>query len=137
MADTIRVESADLLELSLKFEAMKAGTSEMEDSVFRDAADLVASRSRGKVPIGPSEGGHAVSSIMALDGNVMEGGADFPYMGWLDFGGSVGIKNMVFRPYIGRGRFIWATLGDDRERLDRMYQDGLADLARRSGLDVE
>jgi hypothetical protein len=116
---------------------MRTGLPETMRSTTDDAADKVATWTKIGFPLGPADGGHAISSIKASRGTVSEGGARFPYVGFLDFGGRVGIHGAIFRPFIGRGRYLWASLGDHKEQVDRIFAEGLTRLARNSGMDVD
>jgi hypothetical protein len=112
--------------------ALKAG--------FKEAAELIVADAKPKVPTGPPAGGHAVRSIRpsstASRVSVSEGGARFPYMAWLDFGGKVGPNNSVTRPFRKTGRYIWSSFADRHaEVLDRV-DEAVADAARQAGLDV-
>lgn len=104
------------------------------------AAKIVVDNARPRVPLGPGVGGHAVDSIRALStqssSRVAEGGARYPYMPWLDFGG-------IIRPYPGqekhrahikKGRFIWAAFADHHEEVLHELDKALRDLARDAGL---
>lgn len=105
------------------------------------AARMIARDARGKVPLGPAEGGHARSSVVAqmtsIGPQVTGGGSRFPYFGWLDFGGRVGINDSVFRPFLKTGRYIWRSYADSALRVRLIMRDELADGARRSGLEVD
>jgi hypothetical protein len=108
---------------------------------FRDAASLIASTAKPKVPVGPAAGGHATSSIKAsLSGTkvqVSEGGSRYRYMPWLDFGGRVGPNRSVVRPFRKKGRYIWAAFSDRHDEVLEKIQDTINDAARSAGLEVE
>lgn len=104
------------------------------------AAQIVVNTAKPRVPIGPGIGGHAVSSIKAAStqtaARVSEGGKRFPYMPWLDFGGRVGPKRSVKRPFIKQGRYIWAAFADKRDEIEDVLEKGIVDVARNAGLEV-
>lgn len=112
--------------------ALKAG--------FREAADLIVADAKPRVPTGPAAGGHAIRSIRpsstASRVSVSEGGARFPYMPWLDFGGKVGPNNSVTRPFRKTGRYIWASFADRHDEVLDRVDEAIADSARQAGLDV-
>ena len=106
------------------------------------AAEIVVTTAKPRVPIGPGRGGHAVSSIKKASTQtsvrVSEGSARFPYMPWLDFGGTINkhTATPTKRPFMKTGRYIWAAFAENRQQVIDTYQDELAALAREAGVDV-
>lgn len=104
------------------------------------AAQIVVDEAKPRVPIGPGIGGHAVTSIKAAStrtaARVSEGGKRFPYMPWLDFGGRVGPKRSVKRPFIKQGRYIWAAFADKRDEIEDVLEKAIVQVARDAGLEV-
>lgn len=101
-----------------------------------ESANLVAKAARGRVPIGPAAGGHAISSVKADGSQVTGGGPRFPYFGWLDFGGNVGKNNSVHRPFMKTGRIIWFSYSVNRGQVENQMTDAVVSAARFSGLEV-
>jgi hypothetical protein len=105
------------------------------------SAQIVVDDAKPRVPLGPGRGGHAKSSIKAAStrtaARVRAGGKRFPYFPWLDFGGSVGPQKSNHRPFIKRGRYVWAAFADNRERVEGELRDQLARIARESGSGVK
>jgi hypothetical protein len=106
--------------------------------VFNDAADLVASGARRLVP---SRSGRARGSVRVLStqraARVAGGSARAPYYPFLDFGGSVGRKGSVRRPFLKDGRYIYATYGRRRDEFRKLLERGLVKLVRDAGLEIE
>ena len=126
----------------------------------KKAANIVVRSARPRVPVGPAVGGHAAVSIKPRATqkgvSVVEGGNKFPYMPWLDFGGTIyprgaithggriresadfgtGRQQAIHRPYLKRGRYVWAAFGDNKSEVMDTYQNALGDAARRAGLEV-
>jgi hypothetical protein len=104
------------------------------------AAEIVVNEARPRVPIGPGIGGHAKNSIKVASTRtavrVSAGGARFPYYPWLDFGGRVGRKRSVRRPFLKSGRYIWKAFDDRRADVERELAEQLENLARTSGIEV-
>lgn len=104
------------------------------------AAEVVVEDAKPRVPTGPGRGGHAKSSIKAAStrtaARVRAGGKRFPYYPWLDFGGAVGRNDSVKRPFLKEGRYIYASYGDNRGRVEDILRVELADIARSSGAGV-
>lgn len=104
------------------------------------AASLVVEEARPRVPIGPGKGGHAKSSLRAAStqsaARVRGGGKRFPYYPWLDFGGRVGPKKSIKRPFHKDGRYIWRAFADNRARVQHELRDALVAVARSSGVEA-
>lgn len=107
------------------------------------AADIVVSEARPRVPLGPGKGGHAKSSIRKASTSsavrVSEGGPRFPYMPWLDFGGTVNkhTARPTKRPFKKTGRYVWAAFAENRQLVIDTYEDELVTLAREAGVEVD
>lgn len=134
----IRVEGDT--ELAAKLKRAARATPDEVRRIGLDIADMIAAFARRKVPIGPGRDGHVKSSIEGkirrnlpvVDG----GGPGWPYYGWLEFGGRVGINRSVFRDKEPDGRYIYPTVRERAAEIDRQMQDGLDDLMRRYGIGV-
>lgn len=107
-----------------------------------EAAAIVVRVAKPRVPIGPPRGGHASESIRAASTQssvgVAEGSAKYPYMPWLDFGGTINkhTGHPTHRPFLKHGRYIWAAFAEHKGEVLDKYQRCLADAARTSGLRV-
>lgn len=106
-----------------------------------EAADLIVAQARPRVPTGPGKGGHARSSVRAkstrTSARVAGGGKKYPYYAWLDFGGKVGKNRSVRRPFIKEGRYIWKAFADQRSKVEEVMVDGLIEVARSAGVEVD
>jgi hypothetical protein len=105
------------------------------------AADIVAAYAKQPVPMGPARGGHAVTSIKAkstrTEARVQGGGAKYAYYPWLDFGGRVGPKKSVRRPFIKSGRYIYPAYTNNKEEIYNKLIQSLIDVAKAAGVEVE
>lgn len=103
-----------------------------------NAAEMIVSKAKPLVPLGPGIGGHARDSLRAQKGpkgpEAIGGGPRFPYYPWLDFGGRVGINRSVKRPFIREGRFIWPTYNKHEADIEDMMRDELIDVLKKAGL---
>jgi hypothetical protein len=93
------------------------------------------------VPRVPRLTGRAAASVKAKssqrESRVAIGGRRAPYMPWLDFGGEGKIKGRpAARPFIRKGRFLYAGLDATHEDVTKIMERGLNDLARQAGLEV-
>jgi hypothetical protein len=117
--------------------SMEDGLQKELRVVLNAAADLVIADARPKIP---RRTGAAAASLKARSGQreakIQAGGSKAPYFGWLDYGGRVGPAKSVSRPFIRGGRYIYPAFSRNRAKVTDVMVDGLADLARRSGLAV-
>lgn len=134
----IRVEGDQALAARLK--AANRAAPEAVKKIGLDIADMIAAFARRKVPIGPGRNGHVKSTI---EGKVRRGlpvvdggGPGWPYYGWLEFGGHVGINRSVAREKRVEGRYIYPTVRERHAQIDDLMNEGLADLMRRHGIEV-
>lgn len=67
---------------------------------------------------------------------VREGSNKVPYVPWLDFGGRVGPKRSVRRPFYGDGRYLYVGLYANRQVITDRLAEELISLCRQAGLDV-
>jgi len=109
--------------------------------VGNDAAKLVVADAQPKVPLGPGRKGHARDSIKVRSTQtavrVAEGGNRYPYMPWLDFGGTIRQRRRkIRRPFRYEGRYIWSSWDGKQDEARQLLADGLAALATDAGLDV-
>ena len=115
MADRVDVEVSGIPELLGHLAALQRTEHDALDTVIGDAADATADRARTRMPLGPAAGGHLRGSVEVdraegLAATVHHGGARYPYAGWLEFGGHVGRRHAVHRPWIPRGRYLYPAL---------------------------
>lgn len=106
-----------------------------------EAANIIVNDAQPKVPVGPGRGGHAASSIRASStqnaARVTGGGKKYPYYPWLDFGGRVGKRKSVSRPFMKTGRYIWKSFDDNSDRVRERLTEALIDVARQAGVEVD
>lgn len=134
----IRVEGDT--ELAARLKRANRAVPDQVKKIGLDIADMIAAFARRKVPLGPGRGGHVKSSI---EGKVRRGlpvvdggGPGWPYYGWLEFGGRVGINRSVFREKVPDGRYIVPTVVERRAQIEDLMEEGMNDLFRRYGIEV-
>lgn len=100
-------------------------------------ASIVVDAARPKIPV---KTGKARRSIKAKSTRtavrVSAGGKKVPYYGWLDFGGSTGIKRSVRRPFLEEGRYIYPAYSASRNEVLEAMVSAYTTVARDAGLDV-
>lgn len=105
------------------------------------AGKLIVDWAVPRVPIGPGRGGHAASSIKTkstrTEARVSGGGKRYPYYPWLDFGGRVGRRRSVKRPFMRSGRYIYEGYAQRYEDVQAALLKALLDVARDAGVEVD
>ena len=107
--------------------------------IFNEATGVVIDWA---VPRIPKRSGRAAGSVKARssqrDARVAIGGRRAPYMPWLDFGGEGKRKGRPSaRPFIRKGRYLYAGLDATRDDVQRIMVEGLAALAAGAGLEMD
>jgi len=104
---------------------------------FNQAAKLLIDRARPKIP---RRTGAAAKSLKAASTQtavrIAVGGDKARYYPWLDFGGRVGRRRSVQRPFIKQGRYLYPTLTEVRPDIVRMASAALEATAKAAGLEV-
>jgi len=92
-------------------------------------------------PLIPRKTGAAAKSLKARSTQkavrIAVGGRRAPYYPWLDFGGKVGRKNSVERPFYKEGRYLYPTLRKHKDDFTDIMQGAILGVARDAGLDVD
>lgn len=101
---------------------------------FNDAADIVVSDARPRVP---KRRGRARASVKARStqtaARVVGGSRRVPYYPWLDFGGRIRSGN---RPFLTNGRYIYNSFFRKRDEFEDAMVDALVTVGRQAGLEV-
>jgi hypothetical protein len=136
VAEPIRIEG-----LREFLRAVKRANADLPKAVRlagNAAADIVVRTAKPRVP---QRTGRAAGTIRARstqsEARVAAGGARVPYYPWLDFGGRVGRNHATKRPFIKKGRYIWAAYADHIPQIQETMAESLADVARQAGLGVD
>lgn len=136
MAEAIKIDGLDQFVRNLR--KLDQNLPKALRVAFNDAAQIVIEYARPKIPV---RSGRAARTLRAQSTRtavrVTAGGKRAPYYPWLDFGGRVGRKKSVKRPFIGDGRYLYAGLHAERERIHQATVDALLDAARSAGIEVD
>jgi hypothetical protein len=104
-----------------------------------EAAGIVVDWARPRIPLGKT--GRTRRSLRATStqsaSKVTGGGARVPWYGWLDFGGRVGRKRSVVRPFLPNGRYIYRGYQLHKDDIRQAYEDALVRLVEESGVSVD
>lgn len=134
-ADAIQIQG--LKEFRAAILATEAGMTGAVRIALNEAVALVVTNAKGRAPV---RTGAARNTIKASStGNyarVSEGGGSVAYMGWLDYGGKVGIHKSVDRPFIPTGRILYPAFRAERTATLDLVNGSIAKLARSHGLAV-
>lgn len=135
--DAVRIEGLREFQRGLK--ALDKDLPKALRLAFNEAADIVVDDARPRVT---SRTGRARGTVKARStqtaARVVGGGNRAPYYPWLDFGGRVGRRRSVKRPFLKNGRYIYNAYFKARDagRFQDALQDGLLDVARQAGIEV-
>jgi hypothetical protein len=103
-----------------------------------EGAQLIVDYAAPRVP---RKSGRAAGSIKArstrTESRVQGGSKRVPYYPWLDFGGKVGPKRSVHRPFIREGRYLYPALSANYDRFAELLTEKLIEVARQAGVEVE
>jgi hypothetical protein len=105
--------------------------------ILNDAVGLVLDWARPRVP---SRTGRARGSLKARssqrEARAAIGGRKAPYMPWLDFGGEGRAAGRpAARPFIRKGRYLYAGLDAKRDDVTEVMSRGMTVLAESAGLE--
>lgn len=138
MAEPIRIEG--LREFSRNLRKLDNDLPKALRVAMNQGAELVIGEATPGIP---SRTGRARKSVRKASTRtqvrVTGGGKRAPYYPWLDFGGRVGRRRSIARPFIADGRYIYSAYFGLRSagRFEEVLTDALLDVARQAGLEVE
>lgn len=136
MPDAIKIDG--LSEFVRNLRKVDADLGKSVRIALNQAADVVVGYARPRIP---RRSGRAAATLKAQSTRtavrVTEGSRRAPYVPWLDFGGRVGRKRSVIRPFLKDGRFIYAAYFDHKDEFVEVLETALVDLVRQAGFDVD
>ena len=138
MAEPIRVDG--LAQFSRNLKKLDSEAPKALRLALNEAADVVVSDAKPRVP---RRTGKAQASIKARSTRtavrVQEGGTRASYMPWLDFGGRVGRRRSVKRPFLKDGRYLYRSYFDKRNsgEFQQVLTRALLGVAAQAGVVVD
>lgn len=138
MADPIRISG--LREFTRDLKKLDGDLPKAVRVALNEAADVVVSGAKPKIP---RRTGRAAATVKAASTRtlvrVAAGGKRAPYYPWLDFGGRVGRRRSVRRPFLKEGRYLYPAYFAAKEsgELEQVMQRALLEVASQAGVDVE
>jgi hypothetical protein len=132
---TAEVRIRGLREFQRNLKALDANLPKALRIAFNEAADVIVSEARPRVP---SRTGRAKGTVKARStrtkSRVVGGGRRAPYYPWLDFGGR--IPRGPRRPFLERGRYIYRAYDRNKGEYAEMLEKALTQVARDAGVEV-
>lgn len=111
MAEPIKIEGLNEFVRNLK--KIDRDLPKMVRVAFNESADVVVADARPRVA---KRSGRARGSVRSRStqrfARVSGGGGRAPHYPWLDFGGRVGRRGTVRRPFLKEGRYIYRSYHD-------------------------
>jgi hypothetical protein len=133
--DPIKV--AGLAEFNRNLRKLNSDLPKALRLAHNEAAQIIVDYAKPKVP---RKSGRAAASVKAkstrTESRVQGGSKRVPYYPWLDFGGRVGPKRSVHRPFIKQGRYLYPALGANYDKFADLLTEKLIDVAREAGVEV-
>jgi hypothetical protein len=103
-----------------------------------EAAQLIVNWAEPRVP---RKTGRAAGTLKArstrTESRVQGGSKRAPYYPFLEFGGKVGRKGSVRRPFIREGRYIYPALSANYDKFADLLTEKLIEVAKAAGVEVE
>lgn len=110
--------------------------------VLRLASKRISTATRRKVPRKSGKARMSVQPRAESDGaSIHIGGAKAPYYMFLDFGGTTGRGHrrggggVIKRPFIADGRYLYPTIGEERDDVNRDVTEAVEALIAKHRLD--
>src|SRR5262245_43715055 len=136
MADPIKIDGLDVFVRNLK--TLDAELPKTVRTAMNAAAGVVVDYARPRIP---KRSGRAARSLRVAStqkaAKVRAGGARAPYFPWLDFGGRVGRRKSVARPFRKDGRYIYAGYFTKQAEFRELLEGGVLDTVRAAGIEVD
>lgn len=138
MATVDPIKITGLLEFRRNLRKLDSNLPKALRLANNEAAQIVVDWAQPKVP---RKTGRAARSVRAkstgTQARVEGGGKRVPWYPWLDFGGRVGPKRSVKRPFDSEGRYIFPGYHHNRDQVHDVLVDALIGVARDAGVEVD
>lgn len=132
--DGLKIEVDGLKPLLKALRRTETGLQKEMRPAWNRAAQLLVDEAK---PLVPRRSGTAAGTLRAAstqkEARVKAGGRKAPYYPWLDFGGRVGRKKSVKRPFKREGRYLYPALRRVRPQIIEAAAKEVRDIARKAG----
>jgi len=136
MAEPIKIDGLSQFRANLR--ALDRSLPRTLRLAFNEAADIVASDARPRVP---ARSGRARATVKVKStqsyARVAGGSGKASYYPWLDFGGRVGRNKSVKRQFLKDGRYIYYSYNRNRDRFRQVLEESLTATAVQAGFEVD
>jgi hypothetical protein len=133
MIDPIKIEG--LAEFNRSLRKLDTDLPKALRLANNDAAEIVSGAAKPKVARRSGRaGGSLKTRSTRTEARVSGGSKRVPYYAWLDFGGRVGRRNSVRRPFIKSGRYIYPAFAKHRADVRDRLVDRLQQVVHQAGL---
>jgi hypothetical protein len=133
--DPVKIEG--LAEFNRALKKLSADLPKALRLAHNEAAQLIVDYAKPRVP---RKTGRAAGSIKAkstrTESRVSGGSKRVPWYPFIDFGGRVGPKRSVHRPFVKQGRYLYPALGANYDKFVDLLTNKLLDVARQAGVEV-
>lgn len=137
MAERREIQVVGLRQLSRGLRQLDAEFPKQLRLALNEAADIVVAEARSTVPRRTGALANSIRSASTRTAAGVKGGSKkVPYFGFIEFGGKVGRRDSVKRPFVREGRYLWPAIIDRREELADRIRRGIIQVAEQAGLDV-
>lgn len=114
------ISAAQLAELTAALRDLDDDIGDLAMSLLEDISRDIATEVRSRVPY---RTGRARQSYQVHGHSIVFGGEQAPYAPWLEFGGKVGRKDSVKRPYTRKGRYLYPTIAENLDDIEKRVDD--------------
>ena len=114
------ISAAQLAELTTALRDLEDDIGDLAMSLLEDISEDIAADVRSRVPY---RTGRARQSYRVTGHSITFGGDQAPYVPWLEFGGKVGRKNSVKRPYVRKGRYLYPAIAENLDDIEKRVDD--------------
>lgn len=138
MAEAIRIDG--LREFVRNLKKLDSDLPKSLRKGLNTAADIVVDYAKPKVPTLTGRAARSIKTAStASEVRVKAGGKQAPYYPWLDFGGRIRPypRQVKRRPFRKDGRFLYAGLYAERDRIHAAVEAALLDAASAAGVEVD
>lgn len=114
------IDAEQLGRLQAALRDCSAEVQDLAHSLLEDITSDVARDARSHVP---HRSGRAGASYRSRGVVIEFGGADAPYVPWLEFGGRVGRKRSVLRAFNPQGRYVYPAIARNLKDVEKQVED--------------
>lgn len=135
-SDAIKIEG--LAEFSRNLRKLGSDLPKGLRLAANESANIVVDAAKPEVPkLTGGAAGTLKAKSTRTEARVQGGSNARPYYPWLDFGGSVGIRNSVKRPFLKEGRYIYPAFKQNKDSVHKTLLEQLVKVAESAGLPVD